>query len=315
MERKKHLDIVLVLLGLAMGIVFFLLPKTPETIVICLVVLFALLVHPIVYFMSWITKKHPRKCIIQVGFAESILAIAVIVFGIYIWPEARPTIEPPLEQWKFKDSPLFTERRKLRIAEEITTFRQYLSKIGLDTGEELPQIEAVASENPIGSYAATFGGPVYYDSLRLRANQLDDDIAITSAYSGYFFIKILMEPVFRQTSQRVCSSNHNQFASPVFALYFVWSFWEKRTEDVNIPALLALWEMRRRFGEEFTDRLAAFIANAFIDNTCGEKSADWEDYFYERVRIADQIIDSESSRWLAIAEILKKFGIGPKPSG
>jgi len=250
--------------------------------------------------------------------AGTLLAAAIVALYVWIiWSALLPLrIEPPLEQWAFKESHLFTQERKVYIATEITKFRQYLGTVGFDTGNEMPPIEVISAENPTGSYAATFGGPVYYDSLKLKANQLDNAVAITSAYSSYYFIKILMEPVFRLPDQGVCTwgggSKHNQFSAFTFELYFNWSFWGKRTEDANLPSVLAFWEMRGRFGKESTDRLVAFTAKAFIDNTCGDKSADWEQYFYERVRIADQIVDSESSKLPAIKEILGRFGIQPK---
>ena len=317
MESQRKSGLVQLLFGIALGLAPWGLGLIGVIInqwlgAIVLACAFALMA-----WAFWIWEKVSRWPIAIRVATISLAALVCLYFaGRQIVSTYRQPIEPPLSEWVFKDSLLFTQEQKVHIATEITKFRQYLGTVGFDTGNEMPPIEVISAENPTGSYAATFGGPVYYDSLKLKANQLDNGVAITSAYSSYYFIKILMEPVFRLPDQGVCTwgggSKHNQFSAFTFELYFNWSFWGKRTEDANLPSVLAFWEMRGRFGKESTDRLVAFTAKAFIDNTCGDKSADWEQYFYERVRIADQIVDSESSKLPAIKEILGRFGIQPQ---
>lgn len=78
--KKKPIDMWLYIVALAAGIVFYLLPKTPTVVIVCLFLLFFLLVHPIWNFW-WIEELLLRR----------ILAIIIFLFvlgclGYFSWP-------------------------------------------------------------------------------------------------------------------------------------------------------------------------------------------------------------------------------------
>jgi len=87
---RKHLEIALFLAGLAVSIIFFLLPKTPIVVVLCLLALFAFFIHPVIYLTAWVTGLPPKKSKWQTIIAGGFLAISVVVFGFYVWPEELP---------------------------------------------------------------------------------------------------------------------------------------------------------------------------------------------------------------------------------
>ncbi len=86
MERR-NLAIVLALVGSAVGLVLFLLPKTPTAIVGSLLALFALLFYPVIYLTTSRTGLAVKESRSQIIIAEGILLILVAVFGIYVWPQ------------------------------------------------------------------------------------------------------------------------------------------------------------------------------------------------------------------------------------
>ena len=94
--NQKLVDRWLGIFGVVVGILFYLLPKTPIIVVVLLVFLAALLFHPIWNF-SWIKKSLARRVI-------ALLAMVILLFviGVFIWPEPLRTIsrnkEPPLTQ-------------------------------------------------------------------------------------------------------------------------------------------------------------------------------------------------------------------------
>jgi hypothetical protein len=81
-KPQKSVDIWLGLFGAAVGIVFWLLEKTPVVIVASLVLIFALLFHPIWHFW-WIERSLMRR-------ASSVTALVVllIVIGASVWPKS-----------------------------------------------------------------------------------------------------------------------------------------------------------------------------------------------------------------------------------
>jgi hypothetical protein len=89
---KKPVDMKLGLGGIAMGIVYWLIPKNPATIIISLIVIFALLIHPI-WNLRWIEERTRRRIL-----AILLFITILIILGIVSWPrsekqkEIKPTI-------------------------------------------------------------------------------------------------------------------------------------------------------------------------------------------------------------------------------
>ena len=86
-NSKKPIDRWLGLVGIAIGVVLFLLPKTPFVVVACCLLIFTLLLHPVWNFW-WIEKSISRRC-------SAIASLAAILFllGIWTWPVDELTRE------------------------------------------------------------------------------------------------------------------------------------------------------------------------------------------------------------------------------
>lgn len=87
--KKRNVDITLVLVGVAVGIILFLAPKTVTVTVVCLVALLALLTHPVAYLTVWLSNKKPRLIVGRIVIAEIVLLLAVLGFGRYVWPQSN----------------------------------------------------------------------------------------------------------------------------------------------------------------------------------------------------------------------------------
>src|SRR5205814_967910 len=77
---EKPRDLWLALGSIVIGILLFLLPKTGLVIVLCLLAIFALLIHPAWHFW-WIEKQLWRRIAVL-----SLLAIGLVFLGGSIWP-------------------------------------------------------------------------------------------------------------------------------------------------------------------------------------------------------------------------------------
>jgi uncharacterized membrane protein len=82
-NKSKPVDRWLAALGVAVGIILFLLPKSPLSVVLCVTAIFALLAHPVWNFW-WIERRIGRRV------AAIILLLAgCILIGYVAWPTAQ----------------------------------------------------------------------------------------------------------------------------------------------------------------------------------------------------------------------------------
>ena len=83
-EAHKPIDRWLGLLSAAIGVILFLIPKTPSIVVLCLVLIFLLLIHP-VWNLWWVEKRLIRRL-----SALLILLILLGWLGRKSWPTHQP---------------------------------------------------------------------------------------------------------------------------------------------------------------------------------------------------------------------------------
>jgi hypothetical protein len=91
-QRQISIDRILTLFGIAVGIVFYLLPKTPGMVVIGCVGIFACLVHPL-WNLRWVEDEQLRRAVVVM-----MLLAACVFVGKVSWPKDGPipvaVIEP-----------------------------------------------------------------------------------------------------------------------------------------------------------------------------------------------------------------------------
>jgi len=72
----------------------------------------------------------------------------------------------------------------------------------------------------------------------------------------------------------------------------------------------ALWEMRNKFGREFTDQMVRYALQAMNDNPAKDTRGDLDSYFLAMLKIGDSVMDDNvMSRWPTAAGILEKNGL------
>lgn len=84
--RPKPLDVWLTIGGVVVGLVLFLVPKTPASVTASCVVICLLMIHPVWNFW-WIERSQTRR-----GFALVVLVSAVCGLGGLAWPGAKLVI-------------------------------------------------------------------------------------------------------------------------------------------------------------------------------------------------------------------------------
>jgi hypothetical protein len=248
---------------------------------------------------------------------------------------SRPTsaIERPLLRLMFKDSPLFTTERRDRITKDVSGFAAYLEGLGIPVPKDIPPI-GVDTKDPKAS-AWSFNDQsstkYYYNKFMLGPSTLDDRQKITEAFGTFVIGRFLYKPPpavpieENQTPQQFYDALHTPeqmdyayrwMASVAMTQYLNHSYWNRPFDKNQQPVCpdqgdgmaYYFWKARLSLGKQFTDKLAAFTLRAVIDKPYTDSSQHYRQYFYERLTMADSVIDNESAKMPSFDAILKDCG-------
>lgn len=248
-------------------------------------------------------------------------------------PTPKVPVAVPL---MFKDSPLFTSERRRQISDDVNASAAYLRELGLPIPGDLPPI-GVDTKTPKAegwSFNSRSGDKYYYDQFTLQQGALEKRHKITEAFLSFVVGRFLYAPsppvppnLGQMTPRQFWEWNHTPEAmnrsyktmgGVMLTQYLNHSYWNQDFEKNERPVCpdegngvaYYFWQMRERFGKEFTDKLAIYTLRALVDKPYTEIDATvtrpFRKYFYERLKLADSVIDNEASRMPGIDEILSK---------
>ncbi|HXM67397.1 MAG TPA: hypothetical protein VN911_11740 [Candidatus Acidoferrum sp.] len=249
-----------------------------------------------------------------------------------------PTV-PPVVHLMFKDAALLTPERKKRITNDINGVARYLRSfgpLGLPIPDDLPPI-GVDTKNSKGegwSFNSQGDNKYYYNQFTLQQGALDKQTKITEAFLSFVVGRFTYEPpppmppnLEQMTPQQFLESGHTPAAmdrsyrwmtSVVIVQYLNHSYWNRPLAENEKPVCpdrgngmsYYFWQMRERFGKDFADKLAVLTLRASVDKPYTGAHADavhpYRYYLYERLTLADSVIDNENSRMPEIDSILKE---------
>jgi len=235
----------------------------------------------------------------------------------------------------FKDSPLFTEKRREAITKDINDFADYLSALGVPIPTDIPPI-GIDTKNPKAtgwSFNEQSNNKYYYNKFTLQQGMLDDRQKITEAFCNFVIGRFIYKPrsplavanLATLTPQQFYDATHTPeqmdqsyrwTASVPVTQYLNHSYWNQQFAKNQRPVCpdqgdgtaYYLWEARMRFGKEFTDKLAVFTLRAIMDKPYTDPTQHYRQYFYERLSTADSVIDNENAKMPGFDGILKECG-------
>jgi hypothetical protein len=235
----------------------------------------------------------------------------------------------------FKDSPLFTQKRRSMTSNDINRFAAYLGALGMPIPTDLPPI-GVDTTNPkaVGwSFNEQSNNKYYYNTFTLQQGMLDDRPKLTEAFSNFVIGRFIYTPPTpltipdsgKQTPQQLYDSTHTPeqmdrtyrwMASVPLTQYLNHSYWNQPFAKNQQPVCpdqgdgtaFYFWKIRSRFGKEFTDRLAVFTLRAVVDKPYTDTTQRYRQYFFERLKMADSVIDNENAKFSEIESIYKECG-------
>jgi hypothetical protein len=243
-------------------------------------------------------KAHPFLYTI-LGFP---CCLPLLAYGFWL-------TQPPLLPVVFRESPALPALKRYYIKREMTLFSHYLADVGFDLPKALPVVTS-ASRARFGS-VGTEGGPSPYSwSMNLAPDLVMSRWAITTGYSIQIF-HILFDA---SNNKRVDFINRFGLTRDYYT-YYVDSYLN-HTEAHELPIIMGLWEIRSRFGKDFTDHGLLYAYN-LLDSQTPDPSAtgDEDDYLREhlmrgfRVMVGPQFYQGDVDSLAAIDAILKAHGV------
>jgi hypothetical protein len=208
----------------------------------------------------------------------------------------------------FKDSPLFTKARKDRIMNRMEDFYLYLKGIGLDElPKEIPPIGVG------GNYGASliYPGPIYLGTVTIPETAIDDPAAPVIVYGQYSFGYLMDVHNFNKSNQ-----DRRQRASWIFEVYFVSSFLKKKPPDGASDIAVwgnFLWDVRRQYGQQFSDTATVFALKAFNDfgEEGGNQKLDLNTYLRNSFVAGESVADDNLKKMQGINDLLRKYKLIP----
>ncbi len=211
---------------------------------------------------------------------------------------------PILVRMNFKESVVLTPKRRENITRTVDEFYRYLTRgIGFDLPKELPPL-GVSPPKSVLSAGGQQDAPIYYSSIIIPADGIDNPDIIRTAYSTYIFETALVHP------DAGALRPLNEEAAWVFFCYYPSSFTGKSVCATDAPAnkwRAALWEIRSRYGRAYTDRLLCYTFKMW--NTSVTKPANFDIFFWNKLLAGETAIDNDNDTYAGVAEIAKKHEI------
>ena len=199
----------------------------------------------------------------------------------------------------FKDSPLLTAERKLRITGEINGFYVYLKSLGFPVEKQVPPL-GVSPYN-VQMIGGVFPGTIYDKAIYLPNNSLDDPDRIREVYASYVF-RILFHAIGYPVSPDV---TNDITTATLFEVYYASSFAARnldKSEWRGHEWMQALWEIRSQKGKDFTDRAMYYTYKTWDPTSAGE----FDRKFFIRFMAGVWVIDNNGASIESVGPILAK---------
>ena len=205
---------------------------------------------------------------------------------------------------EFKSPPLLTAGRRKHIRRDLTAFHDYLTTIGFDIPKKVPFLLGTTTGTvPTFGESQTPGTP--YDTFtKISEHAISQEDVIQRAYARFVFHNLL-------TPYEPMHSFIPYGSALIFLNYYVSSYHRRNLCDKADKWCQALWDIRQRYRQEFTDKVLFYAFQKWQPASTSESNVDA--YFMRRlflgVGVAANNFDQQAA---AIRVILKERGLDPE---
>jgi hypothetical protein len=205
---------------------------------------------------------------------------------------------------EFKSSPLLTAQRRKHIRRDLTSFHDYLTTtIGFDVAKKVPFVlgTTVDDKHPVAGAWISPGTP-YDQTTRIPIHTITKDDAIQEAYAKFVFRNLLIQ--YHQPWSFLYIRSFTAFAS-----YYTSSYRGTNRCADSYKWCHALWDIRQRYGQEFTDKLLFYV---FQQWQSPPDDSNFDAYFMHRFFSGMYVaVDDYDKQVPQIRAILKARGLDP----
>jgi hypothetical protein len=204
----------------------------------------------------------------------------------------------------FTDSPLFTPDHKRLTISAINSFYLYLKNLGFPVEKEVPPIGV--SPHDVQMMGGTLPGSIYERHIYLPKNSLDDVDAIRRVYASYVFRTLFgtfggasIGPDFMK----------DETTATLFEVYYTSSLANRNldsTEWLGHRWMEALWDIRQKKGQDFTDRAMYYTYKTWDPKPV---PGDFESKFWTRFLAGVWVIDNNGKSIEAVQSIVSQHHI------
>lgn len=292
-RRGIPTDVVQASLLSILGIVFA---------VVGLVDIYPLWLNSIFYLLGllailWSVSRWERVGDWGIGKKGPILLVVVVVYVLLL---SRPVYKQYEKETNinvtFKDSPAFTFGRRQIIRRDLTNVSQYLKDLGVPLPGSLPPLTVHSRSGGGCGETATPNLPLYRAELILSESGVKDREVVTSCYINYVVMNLSLA--------HLSNGNDIPFVMMVamgLADYLNTSFWDSKPFGLYS---VELWEIRKRLGKGFADRLAGTMLQILSDNPSDARTGTVALDFVILVGLGESVIDGECSHWPTIRQAI-----------
>jgi hypothetical protein len=212
----------------------------------------------------------------------------------------------------FKESPDFFWWRRQIITHDIARMRDYFISLEIPVPEDLPAIGVQTGPNSGTCGQVTPPGlPLYRSEIVIGESSVKNRQTVTSCYSDYVVGSVMSKALagipWPIPPDRIGELGEQLMLSSGFSQYFVWSFWDAKTDTPGFG--IWFWDIRERLGSDYTDRLAAATLRATSDSPAEGRDDNVGLYLAAKIKIGESVVDNECSKWPQIESVLLKGGV------
>jgi hypothetical protein len=231
-----------------------------------------------------------------------ILVVGLATLGYVVW-QMEQQQQSAYVTVEFKNSPLLTPGRQKHILRVLTSFHDYLTALRFEIPKKVPFILGTAPrKTPTGQ--ARYPGTPYDNETLIPEHAIRNDELIQELYARFVFNNLLMpyEPVL---------SNFFGISSLTFSIYYLSSYRGIKLCQETDKWCNALWDIRKRYGQEFPDKLLFYAFQKWQPPSMSESN--YNEYFMRRfflgMRVAANDFDKQAP---VVIAILKARGLDPE---
>jgi hypothetical protein len=251
-------------------------------------------------------ENKPKKEVLAAFLIVGII-LTLVTLGAWWIIEKMEWKNEILIRVTFKSSPVFTPKRQKQIIWDLNKYYRYMTDLGFDLPPDIPPL-GLTPPHGLLLGGGSAGSPSYFSSIYISEDTVDDPKVLRFVYSQSFFNSSLVNPYGASRPE----AEDDEIAAWVYSCYYPVSFGGQQVCATEAPGHKwnnAIWEIRQKFGAEYTDRLLCYSFKMW--KAIPAKYADNFDRFFRYKLVSGETVadNGGGQRYQELNAIFDRHGI------